>query len=90
MRTPRAPLTALEASTLAALSLKLDPWRGLRWSTQSRSVSQAVQRLKRKGYLQGEAWTNQADMTPKGADALETTWRWYLAHGQQVTTCDSH
>ncbi len=86
----KPPLTLLEAEVLAHVSLRQDPWHGVRgrivnMDTQaipsgsargnSRMVSQALQRLARKGFVDRFPLYN---ITSAGVAALETTFRWAL------------
>ncbi len=83
-------LTMLEAEVLAYVSLRLDPWDGARGRRtclddvavpcgsargNSRLVSQALQRLVRKGFVDRFPLYN---ITSAGVAALETTFRWAL------------
>ncbi len=91
---PKAPLTLLEAEVLAHVSLRQDPWHGVRRGhtasieklavpagyaiAGSRSVSQALQRLLRKGFVDRFPLYN---ITTAGSAALLETFRWALARG---------
>lgn len=83
--TSKPPLTLLEAEVLARVALRLDPWRGPgrtgtwgRTGTGSRTVSQALGRLRRKGYILGRLAAPVATVSPEGEHALEITFRWAL------------
>ncbi len=49
----RKPLTVWENEILRAIAEGRDPWEGRHGSGRTRSVSQAIARLKRKGYVEG-------------------------------------
>lgn len=87
----KAPLTLLEAEVLAHVSLRQDPWHGVRGRrvnmdqravpsgsalANSRKVSQALQRLARKGFVERFPLYN---ITVAGSDALKSTFSWALA-----------
>lgn len=77
----KPPLTMIEARCAALVSLGLDPWEG-RHGNGSRTVSQAVSRLRRKAYLAYSFVAGQPDrLTDQGIAALETTFRWALHQG---------
>ena len=67
------PLTLLEAQTLACLSLGTR----LPFAHVSRTSSQTLQRLQRKGFI-SLSTTLERSMTPEGARALRSTWEWLL------------
>lgn len=86
----KAPLTMLEAETLAYVSLRLDPWHGARGKIarlddmavpsgstlgDSRRVSQALQRLVRKGFVDRFPLYN---VTSSGQSALRDMFHWAL------------
>jgi len=87
----KAPLTLLEAEVLARVSLHLDPWRGPgrtgtwgRTGVGSRTVSQALSRLRRKGYILGRLAAPVATISPEGEHALEITFGWALYNRIQL------
>jgi hypothetical protein len=78
------PLTNLETHVMALVSLGADPWekRGGQ-AGASRAVSQALNRLKLKGFVEidyGHGRCYRA--TPNGDAALLETFRCYLEAGQ--------
>lgn len=89
--TKAPPLTMLEAEVLAHVSLRQDPWHGVRGRivsrdlraapsgaalANSRKVSQALQRLTRKGFVDRFPLYN---VTSAGDAALLETFQWALA-----------
>ena len=79
----KPPLTLLEAQVLAYVSLRLDPWRG-KAACGSRTVSQALNRLRGKGYVLARLAEPFATISAEGARALEVTFRWALYHRVQL------
>ncbi len=85
----KSPLTLLEAKVLAHVSLRQDPWDGVRGRKRSldvprdsshvgsRKVSQALGRLRRKGFVDRFPLYN---ITPSGESALSETFRFALLH----------
>lgn len=64
-------LTWREAEVLANVSLGLDPWNGFANSSRSRVVSQAMARLKRKGFIEYAYRPGELDMaTDRGLAEL--------------------
>lgn len=71
-------ITRLEAQVLARLSRRHDPWEGLRISVGSRTVSQAIGRLGRKGLLQEDFSVLGFSITPNGERALALAFEYAL------------
>jgi hypothetical protein len=86
----KPPLTLLEAETLAALSLG----RPLPFAHVSRTSSQTLQRLMRKGCITLNVVVGRRDvrastslersMTEEGAKALRSTWQWLLLSSRGI------
>lgn len=61
-------VTRIEAEALARVSLGRDPWRGV--GVGSREVSQALGRLRRKGFVRKDFSAMGRSITPEGERAL--------------------
>lgn len=79
----KPPLTFCEAEVLARVSLGRDPW-GTSRGTQSRTVSQAMVRLKNKGFITYSYHSGgRSESTQEGDEALRETFYQAMRNGQR-------